>query len=64
MVPARSTAESVTSVFAIGLATVAGVALTSPRPLTDTQLGVVFAVSVGVGTGSLWMLAAFASEDA
>ncbi|WP_411967391.1 hypothetical protein [Haloferax sp. YSSS75] len=63
MVLALSTAESVTSVFAIGLATVAGFALFSPRPLSETQLGVVFVLSAGIGTGSLWMLANHTGDD-
>ncbi|WP_416840182.1 hypothetical protein [Haloferax sp. DFSO52] len=64
MALALSTAERATSVFAIGLATAAGFALFSPRPLTEAQLGVVFVLSAGIGIGSLWMLANHTGDDA
>lgn len=65
MVPSLSSSltETVTSAFAIGLATVAGVAFFSPRPFTEAQLGVVFVLSAGIAAGSLQMLAASSGGD-
>ncbi|AFK19690.1 hypothetical protein E6P09_01705 [Haloferax mediterranei ATCC 33500] len=64
MVPSLRTSRGISSVVSLGIVGTVGYTLLSPRPPTETQLAILFVLSVCLGAASLWMLSEPPEGDA